>query len=136
MDLFYLKTCAFRGATPTEESIFCSRTPEARYSIRACQERSCHSCRPWHIRENAEFDRAIPYDHVRVHQFVNGYRAILNCPAVCTTANIIYALTCPCGQFDYMDATTQPFRERLAGKRRRLIFSENTTLSCSPSPGK
>ena len=82
VDLFYLKTCSFRGAIPVEESIFCAKTPEICYSISACQERSCHSCRPWHIRQDAEFDRAVPYDLRRVHQFVNGYRAILNCPAV------------------------------------------------------
>ena len=36
------------------------------------------------------------------YRFVNGYESILNCPATCTAQNIIYVLTCLCGQFNYI----------------------------------
>ncbi|CAF4577533.1 unnamed protein product, partial [Rotaria socialis] len=42
-----------------------------------------------------------------------GYRSILNCPTTCTTRNIIYVLTCPCKQFDYIGETSVSLPQRL-----------------------
>ncbi|CAF3939104.1 unnamed protein product, partial [Rotaria sp. Silwood1] len=47
------------------------------------------------------------------HTFINGYRSILNCPAACTTNSIIYCLTCPYGQFDYIGKASLPLADRL-----------------------
>ncbi|CAF4670279.1 unnamed protein product, partial [Rotaria magnacalcarata] len=35
----------------------------------------------------------------------------------CHTQNIIYVLTCPCGKFDYVGATTQSLHDRLIKHR-------------------
>ena len=32
------------------------------------------------------------------------------------TSNVIYALTCPCGQYDYIDSTAMDIRDRILGK--------------------
>ncbi|CAF4652768.1 unnamed protein product, partial [Rotaria sp. Silwood1] len=47
------------------------------------------------------------------HCFINGYQSILNCPATCTTRNIIYVMTCPCHQADYIGETSLSLAERL-----------------------
>ncbi|CAF1403722.1 unnamed protein product [Adineta steineri] len=47
------------------------------------------------------------------HRFINDYETILNCPATCTTKNILYALTCPCGQYDYIGYTSLTLDEQL-----------------------
>ncbi|CAF4137009.1 unnamed protein product, partial [Rotaria sp. Silwood1] len=52
------------------------------------------------------------------HIFVTGYRSILNCPATCTTQNIIYVLTCPCKQFDYIGETSVSLPIRLKYNRK------------------
>ncbi|CAF5098563.1 unnamed protein product, partial [Rotaria magnacalcarata] len=49
--------------------------------METCQQKSCCLCYP---------SRQIESKSTVQHIFVNGYRSILNCPATCTTRNIIY----------------------------------------------
>ncbi|CAF5091272.1 unnamed protein product, partial [Rotaria socialis] len=73
------------------------RPPYGRYTMEACHQKSCCLCYPSpHIESKSTIQ----------HLFVNGYRSILNCPTTCTTRNIIYVLTCPCKQFDYIGETS------------------------------
>lgn len=77
VDLFYIKTCNYNGAQPRQvnsnefEGIFCRLLPEARYCFQPCQQIDCRSCS---ILLNNETYHS--------HEFLNGYRTILNCPAV------------------------------------------------------
>ncbi|CAF1542923.1 unnamed protein product, partial [Rotaria sordida] len=40
----------------------------------------------------------------------------------CHTRNIIYALTCPCGKYDYIGVTTQSLHDRLRTKDRVKLY--------------
>ncbi|CAF4171123.1 unnamed protein product, partial [Rotaria sordida] len=49
VDLFYMKTCSFRGAQPPSniEGLFCGRDePQARYSLVPCDNLFCQCCLP------------------------------------------------------------------------------------------
>ncbi|CAF1506865.1 unnamed protein product, partial [Adineta steineri] len=113
-NLFYMKTCSYRGAQPIiniPSSIFSTneRPPYGRYTMEACHQKSCSLCYP---------SRQIESKSTVQHIFVNGYRSILNCPATCTTRNIIYVLTCPCKQFDYIGETSVSLPQRLTYHRK------------------
>lgn len=109
-DLFYMKTCSYRGAQPVvnePKSIFSTnqRPPYGIYSMETCGQNSCSLCYPSH--------RIEPESTIQ-HIFVNGYRSVLNCPTTCTTQNVIYVLTCPCKKFDYIGETSVSVPQRLA----------------------
>ncbi|CAF2889417.1 unnamed protein product [Rotaria sp. Silwood2] len=113
-DLFYMKTCSYRGAQPVmnqPQSIFSTdqRNPYGRYSMETCRQQSCCLC--------YTSNRLESQSNVQ-HIFVNGYRTILNCPATCTTQNIIYVLTCPCKKFDYIGETSLSLPRRLSYHRK------------------
>ena len=99
VDLFYMKTCSFRDAQPRSltEGLFCLQLPECRYTMKACGH--CELCR--------SLSPSVQFDQYQRHRFVNGYETILNCPATCSSTNIIYALTCPCGQYDFIGESSQ-----------------------------
>ncbi|CAF4321712.1 unnamed protein product, partial [Rotaria sordida] len=59
----------------------------------------------------------VEFSQARKHTFLNGYQGILNCSVSCHTRNIIYALTCPCGKYDYIGVTTQSLHDRLRKHR-------------------
>ena len=82
VDLFYFKTCWFRQAKPIEENIFCSKLPEIHYTLQPCHKSQCSCCQPSHSRRHSEQWQAIPFNLKEKFQFVHGYQAILNCPAV------------------------------------------------------
>ncbi|CAF3153835.1 unnamed protein product [Rotaria socialis] len=112
-DLFYMKTCSYRGAQSIHDnlhkSIFCSNEPQARYGIIPCHQRSCYLCYPSYRTHQP----IVPFEIHQQHIFINGYRSILNCPATCTTKNIIYVLTCPCNKVDYIGETSLSLADRL-----------------------
>ncbi|CAF4735352.1 unnamed protein product, partial [Rotaria sp. Silwood2] len=113
-DLFYMKTCSYRGAQPMKnqpQSIFSTdqRNPYGLYSMETCRQQSCCLCYPSNRLESQSTIQ---------HIFVNGYRTILNCPATCTTQNIIYVLTCPCKKFDYIGETSLSLPQRLFYHRK------------------
>lgn len=80
--LFYMKTCAFRGASPRQihEGLFCLKEPEARYGFSDCG--NCALCYP-RLESNKPRRKTVAIFH-RTHDYrcLNGYRIILNAPAV------------------------------------------------------
>ena len=111
VDLFYTKTCSYRGAQPqpSREGLFCSQTPACRYTMAACSH--CALCRSTRLLPS------IPFNQYERHRFVNDYESILNAPATCSTANIIYALTCPCSQYDYIGESSKTLAQCLRRHR-------------------
>ena len=81
--MFYLKTCAFRGARPRtmNEGLFCAQEPEARYELAACG--NCALCYPFYDMKYRAKQFVVKYSQAHKHTFRNGYEAILNCSAVC-----------------------------------------------------
>ncbi|CAF5028498.1 unnamed protein product [Rotaria magnacalcarata] len=95
VDVFYMKTCRFRDAEPCPsiQGLFCNdESPKARYSMVPCGTANCPCC---HSIENSSN-----------HRFINGYTTYLNCPVTCTTSNVVYVMTCPCGQYEFIDSTS------------------------------
>ena len=81
VDVFYMKTCSFRGAQPhgPNQGLFCETDePIARYGFLACQQPSCAWCHPSHV----EPWPIVTFSAQSKHCFVNGYTTYLNCPAV------------------------------------------------------
>ncbi|CAF3896220.1 unnamed protein product, partial [Rotaria sp. Silwood1] len=102
VDVFYMKTCRFRDAEPCPsiQGLFCNdESPKARYSMVPCGTTNCPCC---HSIENSSS-----------HRFVNGYTTYLNCPATCTTSNIVFVITCPCGQYEFIDSTSGTLADAL-----------------------
>lgn len=117
LHLFYMKTCSFRFARPRtlQEGLFCVREPEARYDLSACG--NCALCCPKYSLKYRPKPFIVDFSPGHRHRFVHGYEAILNASASCHTRNIIYVLTCPCGQVDYVGATAQSLHDRLKHHR-------------------
>lgn len=122
VDLFYMKTCSFRQAQPrqTNEGIFCRTTPQCLYVVHPCGH--CLLCTTGGGGGQAY---SVAFNLHQKHRFVNGYEAILNCPATCETNNIIYSLTCLCGKYDYLGETSSNLLRRLSSHQcftHRLII--------------
>ena len=93
VDLFYMKTCSFRGAQQAEPNkyLFCWVNPIARYEMTACG--NCGLCYP---KYDVERRRQPPVDFgaaSRRHQFASKYEIILNCPCVSYFAHV-YSCVC------------------------------------------
>ncbi|CAF2081067.1 unnamed protein product [Rotaria magnacalcarata] len=110
VDTFHMKTCSFRGATPRSltEGLFCdSDKPQARYTLTPCGNLTCPCCHPINNDKKSQMWPVVDFNSSSTHDFVNGYTTYLNCPATCTTSNVIYTMTCPCGHYDYVDSTAK-----------------------------
>lgn len=89
VDLFYMKTCSFRGADPAllrfnTDGLFCGEEePESRYRLDPCGSVSCPLCHPLNQSQKSDPWPVIDFDSSSMHRFVNGYTTFLNCPAVC-----------------------------------------------------
>jgi hypothetical protein len=90
VDVFYMKSCAFRGAQSRPSlsvSLFDDEAPTAVYDMSPCHRSYCVCCQA----EPCEMTRGDPAspvsvtfsEHGHMHRFVSGYETILNCPAVC-----------------------------------------------------
>jgi hypothetical protein len=110
-----MKTCSFRDAKPrsTNEGLFCREEPDARYSLLPCN--NCPLCVP---PRNVvpRYQPPMRFGPSARHRFINGYQSILNGPADCETRNIIYVMTCPCDQYEYIGETGQRIGDRLTCK--------------------
>ncbi|CAF1457680.1 unnamed protein product, partial [Rotaria sordida] len=132
VDLFYMKTCSFRGAQPPSniEGLFCGRDePQARYSLVPCDNLFCQCCLPLNTYKKSQSWPIVNFASSSMHRFLNGYTTYLNCPATCTTSNIIYAMTCPCGHYDYVDSTAKTLVDAMAYHREhgnRIIHEKLT----------
>ncbi|CAF1164089.1 unnamed protein product [Rotaria sordida] len=118
IDLFYMKTCSYRGAQPIiddiPKSLFCINEPQVRYALTQCNQLSCCLCYPWYKLTYRQHHPIVQFGSNQQYTFINGYRSILNCPATCTTRNIIYVLKCPCHQVEYIGETSLSLANRLA----------------------
>ncbi|CAF1203513.1 unnamed protein product [Adineta steineri] len=126
-----MKTCSYRGAMPrfkNIEGLFCGNDePEARYTLTPCASLLCPYCYPSNHWQKSQPWPVIDFASSSKYQFVNGYITYLNCPATCKTSNIIYAMTCPCGHYDYVDSTTQTLADAMTYHRKhgnRIIFEK------------
>ena len=119
VDLFYMKTCSFRKAQlrSEQEGLFCIEIPECRYTMTPCGH--CDLCQ--------QSSLSIEFNRYERHRFVNGYESILNAPATCSTTNIIYVLTCPCGKYDYIGETSQTLGQCLRRHRQRAHGIQQTS---------
>ncbi|CAF4236004.1 unnamed protein product, partial [Rotaria sp. Silwood2] len=117
VNMFYMKTCSFRYTRPRtlNEGLFCLQEPEARYELAACG--NCALCYPQYDMTYRLKKSVVEFSQAHKHTFLNGYQAILNCSASCHTSNIIYALTCPCGKFEYIGTTANTLHDRLKKHR-------------------
>ncbi|CAF3973679.1 unnamed protein product [Adineta steineri] len=118
VDLFYLKTCSFRGAEPHAimEDLFCEK--DERYKLLACGDIICRLCHPINHSKKSQPWPVVDFDTSAMHQFLNGYTTYLNCPATYTTSNIIYTMTCPCGHYDYVDSTVETLSDAMNHHRK------------------
>ena len=112
------------------EKLFCQTMPSARQGMTRCRDTSCRFCYE-RLDLTHRFEPAMNFTTRQVHCFVNNYRVYLNANVVCarfdfhidprsiaylqtcTTANVLYALTCPCHQYDYVGRCQLPFRDRM-----------------------
>ena len=91
VDLFYMKTCSFRGARLYSSNLFCNNTPEALYGLLRCRKPYCRFCFPTRtMRMRAQYHSqpVLRFSPTHQHRFLNGYQAILNCPAVSHQSNL------------------------------------------------
>ena len=88
VDVFYMKSCAFRGAQPRPSvsvSFFDDETPAASYDLSPCHRSYCVCCQaePCEMTRDSASSVSVTFsEHGHMHRFVNGYETILNCPAV------------------------------------------------------
>ncbi|CAF5188020.1 unnamed protein product, partial [Rotaria magnacalcarata] len=121
VDVFYMKTCRFRDAEPCPsiQGLFCNdESPKARYRMVPCGTTNCPCCSS--------------IENSSSHRFVNGYTTYLNCPASCTTSNIIFVMTCPCGQYKFIDSTSGSLTDALTYHRLACNQMMHSFLTGTP----
>ncbi|CAF3894475.1 unnamed protein product [Rotaria sp. Silwood1] len=96
------------------EGLFCgSDEPQARYALVPCADIFCSCCLPLHTYKKSQPWPIVDFTASSMHRFLNGYTTYLNCSATCTTSNIVYAMTCPCGHYDYIDSTAKTLADAM-----------------------
>lgn len=88
-----MKSCSFRGALPPSDSegLFCGRNePQSRYTLTACGHPTCLCCHPINHERRSEVWPVVDFHSSSMHQFLNGYRTYLNCPAVSVLRYVQY----------------------------------------------
>ncbi|CAF4411226.1 unnamed protein product [Rotaria sp. Silwood2] len=108
VDLFFLKTCTGRSIETSKSinQLFCTDeiTNYYHYDMKSCQQLYCTLCQS--KQDSTSTKNLVSFSTGgHKHCFLNKYEAILNCPANCQTNNIVYALTCVCGEYDYIGST-------------------------------
>jgi hypothetical protein len=93
VNMFYMKTCSFRMAQPRlpNEGLICIREPEALYELTDCG--NCALCFPNYSRRYRSKKTVVDFNRAHRHRFVNGYEAILNCPAVCLLVLLVQMIS-------------------------------------------
>ncbi|CAF3311939.1 unnamed protein product [Rotaria sp. Silwood2] len=93
VDLFYMKTCSFRGASfhddkdpwhsnDIDQHLFCRDAPKANFGMLPCDCKTCLCCHPSERFLQQQTPLAVQFSANHIHRFLNKYEAILNCPAV------------------------------------------------------
>ncbi|CAF3867923.1 unnamed protein product [Rotaria sp. Silwood1] len=114
-----MKTCSFREAESRSniEGLFCgSDEHQARYALVPCADLFCSCCLPLHTYKKSQPWPIVDFTSSSMHRFLNGYTTYLNCSATCTTSNIVYVMTCPCGHYDYVDSTAKTLADAMVCK--------------------
>ncbi|CAF3976512.1 unnamed protein product [Rotaria sordida] len=141
VDVFYMKTCMFRGAMPQsfDEGLFCKADyPLIRYSFLPCYQPQCPLCQRSNVIASSSSNTAptsyvVEFNTYHSHRFQNGYTTILNCPATCQTKNIIYTVTCCCGNYEYIGSTSSNLSETIESIRETSNRFISETLLCASS---
>ncbi|CAF3328711.1 unnamed protein product [Rotaria sp. Silwood2] len=126
---FYLQIDGTKPPSNIEGVFYGGDEPQARYALVPCGDLFCSCCLPLHTYERSQPWPVVDFASSSMHQFLNGYITYLNCPATCTTSNIIYAMTCPCGHYDYVDSTAKTLADAMAYHREhgnRIIHEKLT----------
>ncbi|CAF2809250.1 unnamed protein product [Rotaria sp. Silwood2] len=114
----------------TKEGLFCGRDErQTRYALVPCGDLFCSCCLPVHTYKKSQLSPIVDFTSSSMHRFFNGYTTYLNCPATCTTSNVVYAMTCPCGHYDYVDSTAKTLVNAMAYHRQhgnRIIHEKLT----------
>ena len=127
VDLFFMKTYEFPPSDPTlvKNQLFSTDDiSHGCYDMKPCQHFYCSLCRSTENESYSQTTVTFSTGGQR-HRFCNGYEAILNCSANCQTNNIIYVLTCICGEYDYISSTQYTLNDILDYHRQhtnRLII--------------
>ncbi|CAF1447688.1 unnamed protein product [Adineta steineri] len=120
VDVFFMKTCNFRGAHPRlfskekiqePEGLICQAKPQARYGMMPCYDRNCSLCLPQSITNAKSRKPIVAFATKQSHRFINKYETFLNCDANCNSLNVIYVLTCHCEQCDFIGSTSISFHD-------------------------
>ncbi|CAF3978273.1 unnamed protein product [Adineta steineri] len=111
---FFMQTCSFRQSIPRciDEGLFSLALPSGQYGMKQCRDQSCGYCYERLVMTH-RVNPAMSFSNRQIHHFVSGYQVYLNCNVIrtCITSNVIYALTCPCHQYDYISRCDVPIRE-------------------------
>ncbi|CAF1636162.1 unnamed protein product [Rotaria sp. Silwood1] len=100
------------------EGLFCgSDEHQARYALVPCADLFCSCCLPLHTYKKSQPWPIVDFTSSSMHRFLNGYTTYLNCSATCTTSNIVYVMTCPCGHYDYVDSTAKTLADAMVCKK-------------------
>ncbi|CAF3586707.1 unnamed protein product [Adineta steineri] len=120
VDIFYMKTCSYREIADScstdkmSKGLFYDKDElQTRYNLIPCGSLFCSCCHPRNTTKRSHSWSVIDFPSSSTHQFVNGYTTYLNRPATCDTSNIIYAMTCPCQQYDYIDSTENTLNDAM-----------------------
>ena len=107
VDRFHMKTYSFdnRESYSSQQSLFYNdNNNKIDYTLQPCQQVHCHLCQTLSSSSSVPTIHFNSYD---IHRFFNSYEAILNYSATCRTKNIIYVLTCPCGEYEFIGSTKE-----------------------------
>ena len=127
VDLFFMKAYEFPhdNQTLVKNQLFAlDDISHGCYDMKPCQRFFCSLCRS--IENEPSSQPSVTFSNEgQKHRFCNGYEAILNCSANCQTNNIVYVLTCICGEYDYISSTQYTLNDILDYHRQhtnRLII--------------
>ncbi|CAF1336830.1 unnamed protein product [Rotaria sordida] len=124
VDMFFMKTCAFRipDGLLIKTGLFYTddMTNSLCHDMKPCQRLFCTLCQAKNDSDSASCTTIEFSTSGQKHRFVNGYEAVLNCPANCQTNNIIYVLTCACGEYDYIGSTRYSLNEVIEYHRQHV----------------
>ena len=111
VDRFHMKTYSFdnRESYSSQRSLFYNdNNNKVDYTLQPYQQVHCHLCQMLLLSSSSSSSvPTIRFNSYDIHRFFNSYEAILNYSATCRTKNIIYVLTCPCGECEFIGSTKE-----------------------------
>ena len=97
VDVFFMKTCRFRGSKPrrfgeSDEGILCEEEPIAQYSLKPCEDKCCWLCQRRYGESGQAMPMPVDFGAQQSYRFVHKYETFLNCHAVSDERNVISIL--------------------------------------------